>query len=100
MLAEIEIEVAYALPEKQRIVPLAVPLGTTAIDAAKASGITEAFPQLTLSADTRLGIFGQEVSQEHILREGDRVEIYRPLLLDPKEIRRLRAEKARERRRG
>ena len=58
----ISIEVAYALPDEQRIIALDVPPGTTALDAARLSGITEHFPELTLDDGSRLGIFGQVVA--------------------------------------
>jgi len=87
-----EVEVAYALPEKQMIVPLQVSQGTTAIQAVNASKIAAHFNDLQLEA-AKLGVFGKAVKHDQVLREGDRVEIYRPLLVDPKESRRARAAK-------
>lgn len=92
------VEVAYALPHEQRILALTVPPGTTAMDAAKRSGIVDYFPGLILDDSTRLGIFGQIVAQSQVLAEGDRVEIYRPLIADPKEVRKERAARAKARR--
>ena len=93
----IAVEVAYALPDKQAIIPLRVPPGTTAREAVARSGIEKQFPGLqTEGAD--LGVFGKAVPPEHPLSSGDRVEIYRPLLIDPKEARKERAAKAQERR--
>lgn len=92
----ITVEVAYALPDRQKIVRLAVPEGTTALEAAERSGIAASFDGLQLNQDTRLGIFGGEVAPTRVLANGERVEIYRPLIADPKEARRARAQRARE----
>lgn len=91
----ITVEVAYALPDKQKIVRLAVPAGTTLREAAHLSGIVEYFPGLDIDA-SGMGIFGKTVAKpdERVLVEGERVEIYRPLIADPKEIRKQRAAKA------
>jgi len=96
--ATISVEVAYALPHKQSLVALSVPDGSTALEAAKRSGIANDYPELEIDESTRLGIFGQLVASTQPLREGDRVEIYRPLLADPKEVRKERAARARARR--
>ncbi|GEK46483.1 UPF0125 protein [Bisbaumannia pacifica] len=91
----LSIEVAFALPEKQRIVALDVAPGTTPRQAVRLSRIHEQFPELpaeTFEA-AQLGIFGKALRdpEAHALREGDRVEIYRPLQIDPKAARRQRA---------
>jgi len=96
--ATIPVEVAYALPDKQAIVPLVVPEGTTALDAAERSGIAAQFEGLVINDDLKLGIFGKAVALGQVLRAGDRVEIYRPLEADPKEVRKARAAAAKERR--
>lgn len=95
----ITVEVAYALPHKQKILTVLVEPGTTALEAAKRSGIQEHFPELELD-QAPMGIFGQTLgtkglapADQHPLQPGDRVEIYRPLTADPKEARRRRAEK-------
>ena len=93
----IQVEVAYALPEKQAIIPLQVLPGTTALEAAQRSGIAERFAGLDLDS-ARLGIFGKVVAADQVLAEGDRVEIYRPLKADPKEVRKARAARVKERR--
>ncbi|MEZ5503344.1 MAG: RnfH family protein [Halioglobus sp.] len=93
----IAVEVVHALPHKQVLLQVQVPAGTTVLDAAKQSGIAGKFEGLDLENAT-FGIFGQVVAARQALREGDRVEIYRPLLADPKEVRKARAERARERR--
>ena len=87
---EILIEVAYALPKKQLIIPIKVKAGTTAEEAIKTSGIIKKFPEIDLSVN-QIGIFGKLTQLGHVMRERDRIEIYRPLIADPKEIRRQRA---------
>jgi len=94
---KISVEVAYALPDKQAIVPLEVEPGTTVVAAAEQSGIVERFEGLTLEG-AKFGIFGKAVPNTHVMSSGERVEIYRPLLIDPKEVRKARAAEARERR--
>ena len=76
------------------LIPLLIPLGTTVLEAIERSGILQRFPSIQVdSLSNRVGIFGNIVPLETKLKEGDRVEIYRPLILDPKEARRLRAKK-------
>ena len=87
---EILIEVAYALPKKQLIIPIKVKIGTTAQEAIQLSGITKKFPEIDLSVN-QIGIFGKLTQLDHVMRERDRIEIYRPMIADPKEIRRQRA---------
>ena len=91
----IEIEVVYASVERQVLRAFAVQEGTTVRAALLASGITEVFPELDL-ATCPVGIFGKVVADpdRQVVQAADRLEIYRPLLADPKEIRRLRAAKA------
>lgn len=69
------------------MIPLTVPAGTTAIEAIRRSGIQERFPEIEISS-LRIGVFGRLCPPERVLAAGDRVEIYRPLLADPKEVRR------------
>lgn len=95
--ATIRVEVAYALPDRQRIVTLAVPPGTSPRQAVALAGLERHFPELSPSAFAQadLGVFGQLLRDpdEYRLREGDRVEVYRPLEIDPKEARARRAER-------
>jgi hypothetical protein len=84
---KIEIEVVYALPERQKLLRLKVPAGTQAREALRLSGIVNDFPQLDVNS-CPLGVFGEAVASDYELAEGDRVEIYRPLVNDPREIRR------------
>ena len=86
----ITVEVAYATPQKQAIVRLEVPVGCTVQQAIDRSGIREQFPGIKVDAEA-LGIFSRKVSPEYEVEDGDRVEIYRPLIADPKESRRKRA---------
>jgi hypothetical protein len=86
----IEIEVVYALPENQIMRQITVPSGTTARQAVELSAIIDLFPEIDLTHN-KLGIFGRLVKPGTILCEGDRVEVYRPLMVDPKENRRRRA---------
>lgn len=93
----IRVEVAYALPQKQAIVALEVAQGTTALEAAQKSGITAQFDGIDLD-NAKLGLFGKVISPGQQLQAGDRVEIYRPLIADPKEVRKARAARAKQRR--
>ena len=86
----VELEVAYAKPEQQVIVALAMPEGVTTGAAVKASGLLERFPEL-IWPELNVGIFGVVCKLDHVVGEGDRVEIYRGLACDPKEARRRRA---------
>lgn len=83
----LSIEVAYALPERQRLVAVKVPAGTTAREAIALSGIAAEFSGLD-TAGCPLGIFGEQVQDDYVLSAGDRVEIYRPLINEPRETRR------------
>jgi putative ubiquitin-RnfH superfamily antitoxin RatB of RatAB toxin-antitoxin module len=88
--SEITVEVAYALPHEQLIIPVMVQVGTTAENAIYASGILKKFPEIDLT-DNKVGIFGKAIKPDTVLRHLDRVEIYRPLIADPKEVRKQRA---------
>jgi putative ubiquitin-RnfH superfamily antitoxin RatB of RatAB toxin-antitoxin module len=93
----IKVEVAYATPEKQLIIEVEVEVGTTMLQAAEKSGIDKEFAELDV-AGAPMGLFGRKVAKpaEEVLREGDRVEIYRPLKIDPKQARLNRAAKAKK----
>lgn len=88
----IAVQVAYALPESQRVYAVSVPDGATVSDAIQASGVLADHPALDLGAH-RIGVFGKAVAADRPVRDGDRVEIYRPLQADPKEARRRRAKR-------
>lgn len=95
----ITIEVVYGLPDEQVLLTLAVPAGTTVRAAARLSRLAERFPEIDIG-QAPLGVFGklEKEPDTRVLRAGERVEIYRPLLIDPKEARRLRAARAKARR--
>ena len=90
----INVEVAYALPDKQRIEKLSVAVGTTALEAVEQANMGRFFDDLPDLSTVKLGVFGKAVPATHELADGERVEIYRELLVDPKAVRRARAEKA------
>ena len=87
-----DVEVAYATPEQQVIVTLKLPEGATVEQAIQASDLLNRFPEID-ETDIKAGIFGSVCKLDQPLKQGDRVEIYRPLLHDPKEARRQRAVK-------
>jgi uncharacterized protein len=84
---DIEVEVVFASPEKQLLHKVSVPTGATVNDVIAASGVQQAFPEQNW-IEPRCGIWGKEVSRATVVAAGDRVEIYRPLKLDPREARR------------
>jgi putative ubiquitin-RnfH superfamily antitoxin RatB of RatAB toxin-antitoxin module len=88
----IDVEVAYATPEQQVIVALKMPEGVTVQQAIHASGLLSRFPEID-KTDLKAGVFGSVCKLDQTLRRADRVEIYRPLIHDPKEARRQRAAK-------
>ncbi|MCG6201540.1 RnfH family protein [Psychromonas antarctica] len=92
MAEMIDIEVAYGLPNKQALLSLAVPVGSTIEEGIKLSGIIRSFPEIVIS-EAIVGIFSRTETLSTVLGEGDRIEIYRPLIADPKEMRKLRAAK-------
>lgn len=91
----IHVEVVYATPEKQKIATVTVEAGTTVRQAAQASGLDGDFDGLDL-ANAPLGIYGKAVKKpdEQVINDGERIEIYRPLIADPKAARIKRAKKA------
>ncbi|MEM5528858.1 RnfH family protein [Gammaproteobacteria bacterium AS21] len=93
----IKVEVAYAGIKVQKIISLEVEEGTSVYDTAVLSNIVDVFPEIDIQT-VPMGIFGKGIRKpkEEIIREGDRVELYRPLVADPKVIRARRAEKLKE----
>ncbi len=87
----ITVEVAYALPHQQLIIPVQVAPEANAEAAIRASGILTKFPEINL-AELQIGVFGKLSKLDASLRHLDRIEIYRPLIADPKEVRKQRAE--------
>ena len=97
--ATVAVEVAYARPDQQAIIALSVAPGTTAAEAVEQSGILREFPDIEFPG-CKMGIFGKAVRADTVLQAGDRVEIYRPLIADPKEVRRQRAAEGKQMKKG
>jgi len=96
----IKVEVVYALQHQQDVVSLTVPEGATAREAVEASGLLLKYPGIDLDGANKLGIFSKPAKPDTVLREHDRVEIYRPLIADPKAVRKKRAEEGKVMKRG
>lgn len=86
-MSKFEVEVVFALPQKQSLLTVLVEGGETVAEVIAKSGLMETFPDHRL-AELSLGVWGREVEENRIVRAGDRIEIYRPLELDPREARR------------
>ena len=99
MAESLSIEIAYALPQKQELVQLKLPAGSTVQQAIEASGLKQKHPEIDL-AKNKVGIFGKLSKLDAPLRDRDRVEIYRPLIADPKEVRKKRAEEGKVMKKG
>ena len=99
MNAKTQIEIAYATPQKQIILQREVEAGSHARDAVKASGIDQHFSEIDLET-CDIGVFGKAVADDYEVGEGDRIEIYRPLIADPKEVRRQRAARGLQTKKG
>lgn len=84
-----QVEVAFALPERQFLETITLPDNAVVADAIRTSGVRETFPEVSFDV-LQAGIWGKPVDRTHALRDGDRVEIYRPLEMDPREARRLK----------
>ena len=95
MSEDISVEVAYALPQKQEVLSLKIRSGALVSEAIARSGIQQDFPEIDL-ASAKVGIYGKQVKLDAVLRDKDRIEIYRPLIADPKEIRKKRAAEGKE----
>ena len=95
----INIEVLYALPHEQVLLRVQAPQGATVDQAIRFSGVLEQHPEIDL-AKNRLGIYGKLSKLDAVLRDRDRVEIYRPLIADPKEVRKKRAEEGKVMKKG
>ncbi|MDH3326880.1 MAG: RnfH family protein [Gammaproteobacteria bacterium] len=99
-ILKIPVELAYALPDHQILMSLDVEAGTTVGQLVELSGILEEFPDIDLKKTNKIGIFGKLTKPDAVLREKDRVEIYRPLIADPKEVRRRRAAEGKAMKKG
>lgn len=96
---KIKIEVVYALPYEQLLLKLEVPPQTTIAQAVRLSGLMEKYPEIDLEKG-KFGLYGKLSKTDVVLREKDRVEIYRPLIADPKEVRKKRAEEGKVMKKG
>ena len=96
---KIKIEVVYALPDEQVLLKLEVPENSTLAEAVKLSGVLDKFPGIDLEKG-KFGLYGKLSKTDVVLREKDRVEIYRPLIADPKEVRKKRAEEGKVMKKG
>jgi uncharacterized protein len=96
----ITIEIAYAKPLEQVLLSLQVAPETTIKQALEQSTILERFPEINLDKENKVGIFGKVVALNQALRNGDRIEIYRPLIADPKEVRKQRAAEGKKLKKG
>ena len=94
-MSEIAVEVVYALPERQYLRQVTLTTGSTVEQAILASGLLEIRKDIDLTRN-KVGIYSRPVKLSDPLKEGDRVEIYRPLIADPKELRRQRADKVKK----
>ena len=96
---KIMIEVSYALPKKQIIIPVLVAKGISVKEAIELSGVLKKFEEINLDSN-QVGIFGKLTTLDKDVRDRDRIEIYRPLSADPKEIRRKRAAEGKDMKKG
>jgi putative ubiquitin-RnfH superfamily antitoxin RatB of RatAB toxin-antitoxin module len=99
MTDEINVEVIYALPEKQELISLKLPAGSLLEQALEASGLLQKYPEIDLKQN-KFGIFSKLSKLDVALRDKDRVEIYRPLIADPKEVRKRRAAEGKAMKKG
>lgn len=100
MAETIRVEVVYALPQRQELVALQMPEGATAGQAVEASGLLQKYPDIELDGRNKLGIFAKLTKADTVLRDRDRVEIYRPLIADPKAVRKKRADEGKAMKKG
>lgn len=95
-----KIEITYALPERQELVVVDLPEGATVMQAIEASGLLLKYPEIDPGGVNKLGVFAKLAKSDAVLRDRDRVEIYRPLIADPKEVRRQKAAEGKVMKRG
>lgn len=99
MAETIAVEVVYALPEKQEVVAVQLPVGSTVAQAIEASRLLVKHPEIDLTKN-KLGVYAKLAKADTTLRDRDRVEIYRPLIADPKEVRKQRAAEGKAMKKG
>lgn len=96
----INVEVVYALRDRQKVVQLSLPEGSTVLAAVEASGLTREFPEIDAGGKNKLGVWNKLAKPDTVLHDRDRVEIYRPLIADPKEVRKQRAAEGKAMKKG
>ena len=94
-MSDVSVEVVYALPERQYLKTVRLAQGSSVEQAIVASGLLELRPEIDLKSN-KVGIYSRPAKLNDLVNDGDRVEIYRPLIADPKELRRLRAERSKK----
>jgi putative ubiquitin-RnfH superfamily antitoxin RatB of RatAB toxin-antitoxin module len=99
MAESLSIEVVYALPQRQDLVYLSLPVGSTIQEAIEASGLMQRHAEIDLKQN-KVGVFGKLAKLDAPLRDRDRVEIYRPLIADPKEVRKKRSDEGKAMKKG
>lgn len=99
-MSQIHVEVVYALKDAQKVVQLTLDEGTTVQQAVERSGLLKEFPEIDLGGKNKVGIWNKLAKVDTGLRDKDRVEIYRPLIADPKEVRRQRAAEGKAMKKG
>lgn len=100
MAVMINVEVVYALPQRQELVAVRLPEGATVREALDASGLLQKHPEIEPDRNNKLGIYARLVKLDTELRDRDRVEIYRPLIADPKAVRKKRADEGKVMKKG
>ena len=95
-----KIEITYALPDRQELVNVDLPEGSTVMQAIESSGLLQKYPEIDPGGVNKLGVFAKLAKADAVLRDRDRVEIYRPLIADPKEVRRQKAAEGKVMKRG
>lgn len=100
MAENINVEVSYALPQRCELIRLSLPAGSTVAQAIDASGLRERYPDLDVDGRNKVGIFAKLTKLDVALRDRDRVEIYRPLIADPKAVRKKRADEGKAMKKG
>lgn len=100
MADSINVEVSYALPHRQELVRLTLPSGATVREAVEASGLLQKYPEIDLDGKNKLGVYAKLAKADAVLRDRDRVEIYRPLIADPKAVRKKRADEGKVMKKG
>jgi len=95
-----KIEITYALPDRQELVTIDLPDRSTVMQAVEASGLLQKYPEIDPGGVNKLGVFAKLAKADTVLRDRDRVEIYRPLIADPKEVRRQKAAEGKVMKRG